>query len=54
MTHPKRFKPFPSVSGQYGAPMGRMSANLAFDPDHDTIESIACAGPAYEYDAGGA
>lgn len=49
-----RFKPFPTVSCQYGAPMGRQSANLQFDPEHDTTDSLACAGPAYEYDAGGA
>lgn len=46
-----RFRPFPKTSGRYGAPMGRMSANL--DPDL-TPDEIAVAGPAYEYDAGGA
>lgn len=49
-----RFRPFPPVSCRYGAPMGRMSANLGLDPDHDTPESLAVAGPAGEYDAGGA
>ncbi len=47
----ERFNPFPAVSGRYGAPMGRVSARL----DGDTpIDALAVAGPAYEYDAGGA
>lgn len=46
-----RFKPFPDVSSRYGAPMGRMSRNL--DPDL-TPDQLAVAGPAGEYDAGGA
>lgn len=49
-----RFRPFPPVSCQYGAPMGRMSANLCLAPDTDTPDSLAVAGPAGEYDAGGA
>ncbi len=49
-----RFRPFPPVSCQYGAPMGRMSANLGLDPDVDTPADLAVAGPAGEYDAGGA
>jgi hypothetical protein len=49
-----RFRPFPPVSGAYGAPMGRASANLGLDPDLDRPESLAVAGPAGEYDAGGA
>lgn len=49
-----RFRPFPPVSCRYGAPMGRMSANLQLDPEFDTLDSLAVAGPAGEYDAGGA
>jgi hypothetical protein len=49
-----RFKPFPPVLSRYGAPMGRASANLALDSEFDTPESLAVAGPAGEYDAGGA
>jgi hypothetical protein len=50
----KRFTPWPDTCGRYGAPMGRASANLALDPEHDSPESLAVAGPAGEYDAGGA
>lgn len=49
----QRFKPFPPVSCQHGAPMGRMSANIALDPEFDKPESLGVAGPAGEYDAGG-
>ena len=45
-----RFKPFPDVSSRYGAPMGRVSTVLRdLEPDQ-----LAVAGPAGEYDAGGA
>jgi hypothetical protein len=47
----ERFRPFPNVSSRYGAPMGRMSRNI--DPDTPR-EQLAVAGPAGEYDAGGA
>lgn len=50
MTKPK-FTPWPKVSGRYGAPMGRMSAQL--NPNTSTRE-LAVSGPAGEYDAGGA
>lgn len=46
-----RFRPFPPVSGRYGAPMGRVSAS---DLGTDKPEELAVAGPAGEYDAGGA
>lgn len=46
-----RFRPFPEHNSQYGAPMGRVSA--ALDPDLET-QDLAVAGPAGEYDAGGA
>lgn len=46
-----RFRPFPPVSGRYGAPMGRVSAP---DLGTDKPEDLAIAGPAGEYDAGGA
>lgn len=49
-----RFRPFPPVGDRYGAPMGRRSANLALDPERDAPASLAVAGPAGEYDAGGA
>lgn len=49
-----RFNPFPPVSSRYGAPMGRASANLALDPELDPPATLAVAGPAREYDAGGA
>jgi hypothetical protein len=46
-----RFRPFPPVSCRYGAPLGRVSAQ----PDPDTpLDQLAVAGPAGEYDAGGA
>jgi len=48
-----RLKAFPVVSCAYGAPMGRMSANLQLSYDTDAPDSIACIGPAYEYDKGG-
>lgn len=54
MTQSTRFRPFPPVSSTYGAPMGRMSANLQLDPEFDKPEDLAVAGPAGEYDAGGA
>jgi hypothetical protein len=47
------FNPFPKVSWEYGAPMGRVSANLGISYETDTVASLAVAGPAYEYDAGG-
>lgn len=46
-----RFSPFPKRNCAYGAPMGRISARL--DPD-EPIANLAVAGPAGEYDAGGA
>jgi len=46
-----RFRPFPARDCKYGAPMGRMSAMI--DPDL-TPDDLAVAGPAGEYDAGGA
>lgn len=46
-----RFTPWPRRSCRYGAPMGRVSARL--DPDLSP-EDLAVAGPAGEYDAGGA
>ena len=49
-----RFTPWPKVSSAYGAPMGRMSANLGLDPDHDAPADVAISGPVGEYDAGGA
>lgn len=45
------FRPFPPVSCAYGAPMGRPSASI--DPDLSPAD-LAVAGPAGEYDAGGA
>ena len=47
----ERFRPFPRLSCQYGAPMGRVSAVL--DPSTPLAE-LAAAGPAGEYDCGGA
>lgn len=53
-----RFRPFPDVSSRYGAPTGRASTlsmlsvwftNAAPDNAH-----LCVAGPAGEYDAGGA
>lgn len=46
-----RFQPFPACSCRYGAPMGRVSARL--DPDL-APSALAVAGPAGEYDSGGA
>lgn len=46
-----RFRPFPPVSCQYGAPMGRASCA---DLGTDKPDELAVAGPAGEYDAGGA
>jgi hypothetical protein len=46
-----RFNPFPKVSTRYGAPMGRVSA--ALDPDLSP-DALCVAGPAGEYDSGGA
>ena len=54
MTPATRFRPFPPVSSAYGAPMGRASADLHIDPETDKPEDFAVAGPAGEYDAGGA
>lgn len=48
-----RFRPFPEVSTRYGAPMGRASRALPIEPD-TTPDALCVAGPAYEYDAGGA
>lgn len=50
-----RFRPFPPVSSRYGAPMGRPSDLLDIQ-DRITFEpsKLAVAGPAGEYDAGGA
>ncbi len=50
----ERFKPFPPVSAAYGAPMGRASANLGISYETDAFTALAVAGPAWEYDAGGA
>ena len=50
---PERFRPFPPVSCRYGAPMGRYS-DLRLDPETDAPATLAVAGPAGEYDAGGA
>lgn len=49
-----RFNPFPPVSSRYGAPMGRVSDRLMVDPENCTLPELAAAGPAGEYDAGGA
>ena len=49
-----RFRPFPPVNCSYGAPMGRQSANIGISFDTDTKAGLAVAGPAHEYDAGGA
>lgn len=48
---PERFRPFPDVSSPRGAPMGRGGTQL--DPD-TPLDRLAVAGPAGEYDAGGA
>jgi hypothetical protein len=49
-----RFNPFPKVNCRYGAPMGRVSDRLMLDPENVTLAELAVAGPAYEYDSGGA
>jgi hypothetical protein len=49
--HNNRFRPFPPIASHYGAPMGRASTRL--DPDTSPA-ALAVAGPAGEYDAGGA
>ena len=46
----KRFTPWSPVSAAYGAPMGRVSRPNGFEP----TATLAVAGPAGEYDAGGA
>lgn len=46
-----RFRPFPKVDARYGAPMGRPS--IQFGDDVKPLD-LAIAGPAYEYDVGGA
>lgn len=48
---PERFTPWPRAGSRYGAPMGRHSA--ALDPDLP-LSALAVAGPAGEYDPGGA
>lgn len=50
MTKP-HFKPFPEVGSKYGAPMGRRSHQLDSEL---TADQLGVAGPAGEYDAGGA
>ena len=47
----ERFRAFPAVSGRYGAPMGRASSPL--DCTLSPAE-LCAAGPAHEYDSGGA
>lgn len=47
----QRFRPFPKVGCAYGAPMGRHSGTI--DPD-TPLHRLAVAGPAGEYDSGGA
>jgi hypothetical protein len=49
-----RFNPFPKLSCAYGAPMGRRSAKLMIDPENVSMGELCVAGPAGEYDAGGA
>jgi hypothetical protein len=47
----ERFTPWPKVSSRYGAPMGRFGGQI----DRDVpLDRLAVAGPAGEYDAGGA
>lgn len=48
---PARFRPFPPVSCKFGAPMGRAGAQLDSDLSPDRL---CVAGPAGEYDVGGA
>jgi hypothetical protein len=47
----QRFTPWPKRSCEYGAPMGRHGGTI--DPD-TPLDRLAVAGPAGEYDAGGA
>jgi hypothetical protein len=47
---PTRFRPFPPVDGRYGAPLGRVNTANAFSES----AHLCAAGPAGEYDAGGA
>ena len=47
-----RFTPWPKVGGAYGAPAGRCGRQL--DLEGVTADNLAVAGPAGEYDAGGA
>lgn len=49
-----RFQPFPPLACGFGAPMGRKSARLWVDPENCTLSELCVAGPAGEYDAGGA
>lgn len=46
-----RFRPFPPVSPQFGAPMGRVSASMNPEIPPDCL---CVSGPAGEYDSGGA
>jgi len=46
-----RFTPWPKLNCGFGAPMGRHGAQI--DPD-TPLDRLAVAGPAGEYDAGGA
>lgn len=48
----ERFTPWPNVSGKYGASMGRTCDRIDLEGIPDS--QIAVAGPAGEYDAGGA
>jgi hypothetical protein len=52
--HHSRFNPFPRVSSAYGAPMGRVSTRLWIDPENVSLGELCVAGPAGEYDSGGA
>lgn len=47
----QRFRPFPEVNCQHGAPLGRFSTMLDTEL---ALEDLAVAGPAGEYDCGGA
>jgi hypothetical protein len=51
---PQRFTPWPKLSCQYGAPMGRQSDRLMCDPENCSLSELCVAGPAGEYDSGGA
>lgn len=46
-----RFSPFPKLNCQYGSPMGRNSTTL---PPDTPLDELGVAGPAGEYDVGGA